>query len=134
VDFYSAMTTCWPTGAVFAGPYEIYSLEEIVADSHLAALHAKGFFLIGHALNGDFLAIRTGKKWGYETTVCLISHEHLLSDEMHPDECSIEIAAEIPEFFYRAVEGRYLPTDFFCAQEFSRLKAKYGPEKPPAAD
>jgi hypothetical protein len=51
---------------------------------------------------------------------------------MHPDECAIEIATELSEFFYRAVEERYMPMDFFCAQEVAKLKQKYGPEKPPA--
>jgi len=132
VDFYSVMTTCWPADVTPAGPYELYSLEDILGDRRFEALFSKGFFLIGHALNGDFLTIRTGRKWGSETSVHLVSHEHLLSYEMHPDECAIEIAAELLEFFYRAVEERYMPMDFFCAQEVAKLRQKYGPEKPPA--
>jgi hypothetical protein len=132
VDFHRVLTTCWPTATMAAGPYELWSLREILANRNLDALHARGFFLIGHALNGDLLVIRTGKKWGYETSVCLVSHEHYWSYEMHPDECQVEVAGDLADFFYRAVEDRYMPIDFFCAQEFSKLKEKHGPERPPA--
>jgi hypothetical protein len=131
VDFYSVMTTCWPSGAVSAGPYELFSLEEIFAHRRFDALRSKGWFLIGHALNGDYLVIKTGNKWASETRVGLVSHGHFLEEQMHPDECSVDVAENLLEFFYRAVEDRYMPADFFCAQEFLKLKQKYGPEQPP---
>lgn len=132
VDFHRVLTTCWPAEAMAAPPYELFSLTEIVNDDSTAPLAEKGLFQIGHTGNGDMLVLRLGSKWAYETPVCLVSHEHYFSEETPLDQCVVEVSENFSEFLYRAVEERYLPIDFFCAQEFWKLKQKHGPEKPPA--
>lgn len=132
VDFHRVLTTSWPAESMAAPPYELFSLSEIVNDDSTEPLAKKGFFQIGRTGNGDMLVLRLGNKWAYETPVCLVSHELYFSEDTPLDQCVVEVSESFSEFLYRAVEERYLPIDFFCAQEFWKLKQKHGPEKPPS--
>jgi hypothetical protein len=124
VELTSLLTSSWPTEDTSAGPYTLQSARELSTSSDAQLLLADGYLLLGSAGNGDPLVVMLRAKSITECEVGLISHEEWFEKQQHPQKYYAPISKDVLEFLYRAVEEKYLPTDYFMAVEHNQLKSR----------
>lgn len=113
----------WPQTDGFIAHIRILSSASLYADEATAPLLKHKFINAGSAPNGDTFVI------DFSTEACVpgfITHEEWspCSDKPgDPREFFQPIARSFESFLYRAVEGRYLPTDYYAARDFNAFLA-----------
>jgi hypothetical protein len=87
---------------------------------------------IGAARNGDPLVLSFPFEDRCE--VGLVSHEHLWSDDDFDARVAyVCVTKTVEEYLLRSVEGKYLPIDYYAAQELSELRREMGDGTDPAS-
>ena len=112
----------WPQADGDLGEmYLVFSSESIRADEMTPPLQEARFLNVGSAVNGDFFVI------DFASEACIpgyVSHEEWSPDEdppLNPRDFFQPIARSFESLLYRLVEGRFVPIDYYAAEEFNRL-------------
>ena len=111
----------WPQSDCQIAHVSIKSSASFYADEATAPLLKHKFLNVGSAPNGDTFVI------DFSTDACVpgfITHEewsHLSDEPQDPRLFFQPIGRTFESFLYRAVEGRYIPTDYYAAKEFNRF-------------
>lgn len=111
----------WTTGGGEVGPYTLHSVNEVTSHSDFDALFARRMVPIGFAANGDILVVRIDEE---DCRVGLVSHDRFWEGECGPEEAYVEVAPTVEEYLWRSVEGRYLPRDYYAANELADLRTE----------
>jgi hypothetical protein len=80
---------------------------------------------IGSAINGDLLVLSFTEE---SCEVGLVSHDEFWEDG-DARSAYVAVTPSIDEFLWRAAEGRYLPIDFYAADELQEMRKKIAPEE-----
>ncbi len=112
----------WVKADAEIGRYTIIPVEGILSFSPFLERSLKESMIpIGYALNGDPLVLRWSDKDRCE--VGLISHEEFDEDErVCPTLPYARVTSTLEEYLLRAVEGKYLPIDYYAARELDSLR------------
>ena len=119
VGFLTFMRWDWPQADGQIAHLTVRSSRSIYADDATVVLIAHKLLNIGSAPNGDWLVI------DFSTEACgvgFVTHEEWSPWSDSPQDPRLflqPIARSFASFLYRAVEGRYLPTDYYAARKFN---------------
>jgi hypothetical protein len=114
----------WPQVGGHIAHIAVHSSASIYGDEATAHLLKHQFLNLGSAPNGDWFVI------DFKTDACVpgfVTHEEWSpwSDEpQDPRPFFQAIARTFDSFLYRAVEDRYIPTDYYAAREFNTFLAE----------
>ncbi len=117
------MQGLWPLTNCEIARIGIMSSTSIYADEATGLLLPHRFINVGSAPNGDWFVI------DFTTEACVpgfITHEEWSPWDDPPDDPRKffqPIARSFESFLYRAVEDRYLPTDYYAARDFNTFVA-----------
>jgi hypothetical protein len=106
----------WPQVDTQIGHISVMSSENILKGEETMALIAYRFLALGSAPNGDFFVL------DISTDQCrpgFITHEEYWEHEENPRKVFQPIARSLASLLYRFAEGRYVPTDYYAAKDFS---------------
>lgn len=119
IDVKRVLQWYWTNAGGEVGGYTLHSVEESLVNDDLPKLVPVGMFPIGYAANGDPLVLCFTEE---RCAVGLVSHDLLWEEEGSPSEAYVEVTGSIEEFLWRAVEGRYLPVDYYAASELLEMR------------
>jgi hypothetical protein len=123
MEFLRFMQWDWPQTDGYIAHIDIKSSSSLHAEEETAVLLKHKFLNVGSAPNGDIFVI------DFSTEACVpgfITHEEwsAWSDEpQDPRKFFQPIARSFESFLFRAVEGKYLPTDYYAAKDFNAFLA-----------
>lgn len=109
----------WPQSDGYIAHVHVKSSASLYADEVTAHLLRHKLLNIGSAPNGDWFVI------DFSTEACVsgfVTHEEWSpwgEESESPRNFFQPIARSFDSFLYRAVEGRYLPTDYYAAKDFN---------------
>ena len=124
MDLLRFMQWDWPQSDCQIAHITIQSSVSFHADEVTAHLLKHKFLNVGSAPNGDWFVI------DFSTEACVpgfVTHEEWSpwrNEPQDPRQFFQPMTRSFESFLYRAVEGRYLPTDYYAAQEFNRFLAE----------
>ena len=113
----------WPQADGCIAHVRIMASASLYADEATAHLLPHKFLNVGSAPNGDWFVV------DFSTEACVpgfITHEEWSPWSDEPEDARKffqPIARSFDSFLYRAVEGRYLPTDYYAAKDFNAFIA-----------
>jgi hypothetical protein len=119
MDLLRFMQWRWPQSDGYIAHISVRSSVSIHADEMTSPLLKHKFLNAGFAPNGDWFVI------DFSTEACVpgfVTHEEWCpwTDETEDARKFFQpIARSLESFLCRAVEGRYLPTDYYAAKEFN---------------
>lgn len=116
----------WPQAGDYVAHVCIFPSESIKRHEMTDLLLKSQFLNAGSAPSGDMFVIDFSTE---DCAVGFVTHEgwNPWSDEPGDPRSSYQpIARSLSTFLYRAVEGRYLPTDYYAAKAFNEFLAEEG--------
>ena len=126
LDLKRTLQWYWTTSGGAVGAYTLNSVNSVLTDSDFPALFQCGMIPIGFASNGDILVIRIKDD---NCEIGLVSHDQFWEDECDSENAYVEVAPTIEEYLWRAVEGRYLPRNYYSAADLAELRTEVGESK-----
>jgi hypothetical protein len=133
IDLLRFMQWDWPQVDCQIAHIAIRSSASIYEDEATGYLQKYKFLNVGSAPNGDWFVI------DYSTEACVpgfITHEEWSpwsKEPSDPRQFFQPIARGLDSFLYRVIEARYLPTDYYAAEEFNRFLAEERSAEPSVA-
>lgn len=124
VDLHRFLRWSWPQTDGYIAHIRVHSSATLRSHDATAPLLKHKLLHAGNAPNGDFFVI------DFSTEACIpgfVTHEEWdpWSEEPEDPRSYLEpIARSFESFLYRAVEGRYLPRDYYAASAFNAFLAK----------
>ena len=119
----SFMMCSWPQADGFIAHIRMNSSAALYADETTALLLKYKFMNAGSAPNGDWFVIDFSSKACIPGFIPLAEWDHQNQKPPNPRKYFQPIARSFESFLYRAVEGRYLPTDSYAAADFNAFLA-----------
>lgn len=97
-------------------PHYIYSASDIIRANDRDLYMSAGLLQIGDCPNGDMICV----DFNYEKCpVYFASHDELWSsDPPAPRSAAVKVFDSLEEFFWRLVEGKYIPVDYYAGKEY----------------
>ena len=101
------------------GPYNFYSVKEIISNEDFGNFLKDNIVPIGWAINGDPLVLNFPDEEICE--VGLISHDQYYEEECGPTEAYTRVKKTVEELLHSIVEDRFLPIDYYSAIELNEI-------------
>ena len=121
LDILRFLQWSWPQRDTQIAHISILSSPHLINDELSENLLKQTFLQLGSAPNGDFFVL------DFSSTQCrpgFITHEEYWEYENELRKIFIPIARSMESLFYRIVEGKYIPTDYYAAEEFNAFLRK----------
>lgn len=108
----------WPQRDTRIAHISLMSSANLIKDDFCENLIRQGYLQLGSAQNGDIFVI------DFSSEQCrpgFITHEEYWEHEDNLKHIFQPIARSIESLLYRIAEGRYVPTDYYAAEEFNKF-------------